>query len=110
MKKLVVYLEKSKQDLNEIYNYIAYYLYNEIAAKRIIVKIMSKIKQLSEFPFLYPINSDFKIKNNSVRSFSVENFIVFYTVESETDTVLILSVIYSKRDIINSDFTNCIER
>ena len=57
---------------------------------------MSKIKQLSEFPFLYPINSDFKIKNNSVRSFSVENFIVFYTVESETDTVLILSVIYSK--------------
>ena len=105
MRKLVVYSEKSKKDLMEIYNYITYYLYNEVAARKIIFKIMYKIKQLSEFPFLYPINVDYKIKNNSVHSFSVENLLVFYTIESETDTVLILSIIYAKMDILNSEFS-----
>ena len=105
MRKLIVYSEKSKKVLIEIYNYIAYYLYNEVAARKIIFKIMHKIKQLSEFPFLYPINVDYKIKNNSVHSFSVENFLVFYTIESETDIVLILSIIYAKRDILNSEFS-----
>ena len=100
----VIYSKKAIKDLLEIYDYISFYLINPPAAKRITEKIKEKIISLSYFPKQYPISKINHFNKLNLRSFSVNNFTVFYTLDYEINTVVIMRIIYNKVNIEELEF------
>jgi len=91
-------------DLRQIKAYITDELCNEQAAGSVIAKIMKHIGRLEAFPNSgAPLNSivDF---NTNYRFVVCGNYTAFYRVEN--DTVLIVRVLYGRRDFMRILFGN----
>ena len=102
MKKIVVYSEDALHDLKEIYSYISFYLYNEIAAKNLIRNIIQKIKNLPDFPLKYPLFKEIKYRGLEIHFFLVNDYKIFYSID-DTDVITILRVVSSKMSLENID-------
>ncbi|MBQ9661864.1 MAG: type II toxin-antitoxin system RelE/ParE family toxin [Oscillospiraceae bacterium] len=99
MSMKIVYTHTARQDLREIYDYIAFTLLVPGTAKSLTEKIMADIRSLEEFPESYPVYKDEPWHSQGVRFFPVKSYLVFYTVRHETETVSIARIIYGGRDI-----------
>lgn len=91
-------LPKAVSDLEEIFNYIAYDLCNNDGAYGLICKFENKFSELTTFPKSYPLLICDSLKSTQVRKCVVENYLVFYVYNQETDTIEIVRVIYGKVD------------
>ena len=94
----VVVTEKAKRYLADIFDYIAYQLHSPGAAKDLFEKIIRAIESLDTFPKRFAV-LDFEEKfPDEVRRIMVKNYSVFYTVQEEEKTVVVLGVFYSASD------------
>lgn len=75
-------LRIAEEDLTEIISFIA--ADNQIAANAIADKIEKNIELLSENPMLGRVPRDDDIKNLGYRYITIQNYIVFYTIEERT--------------------------
>lgn len=78
------------EDLQEIYNYIAYELQSVINA--------DEIQKLDFMPESFRLYEKEPWKSRGLRYFSVDNYIVFYIVDNEKMEVNVFRVLYSKMD------------
>ena len=99
MRMKIVYTHTARQDLREIYEYIAYTLLVPETARSLTDKIMSEVRSLEEFPERNPLYKDEPWHSQGVRFLPVKNYLVFYTVNTETETVSIARIMYGGRDI-----------
>ena len=99
MSMRIVYTDTARRDLREIYEYITYSLLAPKTAQSITDSIMTKIRSLDEFPERSPLWKDEPWHSQGVRFMTVKNYLVFYTVQSESGTVSIARIIYGGRDI-----------
>ena len=99
MSMKIVYTRAARQDLREIYEYIAFTLLVPETARSLTDKIMAEIRSLEEFPERNPLYKDEPWYSQGVRFLPVKNYLVFYTVKSETGEVFIVRIMYSGRDI-----------
>lgn len=104
----IIYSPKAKDDLKEIYSYIAFTLLVPDTAKKQVNKIRKTIRSLNFMPARNPIVDWEPWKSMGMHKIPIDNFIIFYTVNNINFVVTIIRIVYSGRDIANtiSDFKN----
>ncbi len=88
------FLKIAEEDFTEIVSYIA--ADNPKAAETIAGKIESKLELLSDNPLLGRIPRDEEVKKLGYRYLIIQNYIIFYTVESRT--IYIHRILHGARD------------
>lgn len=94
----VVVTEKAKRHLADIFDYIAYELYSPGAAKKLFDKIAQAIESLDTFPKRFAVLDLGEEFSDEIRRITVKNYSVFYTVQEEEKTVVVIGVFYSASD------------
>lgn len=90
--------EKAFSDLKEIFQYIRNSLKEPEIAKQQQERIKQDCFSLANFPNRYAFVPDSYLREQGVRFFSVDNYLVFYVVNAQKHTVSILRILYSRRD------------
>ncbi|WP_339252805.1 type II toxin-antitoxin system RelE/ParE family toxin [Sporosarcina sp. FSL W8-0480] len=101
MKYEVKITNAASTDLEEIYYYISKKLHANESAKELLSKIEVSILRLSDFPFAYSLVTDDLLREKGYRKLIVGNYIIFYLIDEENRHVLIMRVLYSRRDFKN---------
>lgn len=86
----------------EIFKYISEELSAENAAQRFTVKIEKSIYALEDFPKMYPLAENKRLASYGCRKMTVDNFIVFYTVDDNEFEAVILGVFYGRRNYLDA--------
>lgn len=94
----VLFSEISKNNLADIINYISNTLQSPRAAGNVLNRLQDEIQSLSYFPNRYPLADETLFPDLAVRKLTVQNYSVYYHVDEIETNVLILSVIYARRD------------
>ncbi len=97
----VQYSSEAVDDLREIYAYIANELLSPDVAKNLIRRILSAIRKLDFMPNRHPLVGWEPWHSLGMRLLPVNNFNVYYLVNTAELTVLIVRIFYSGRDIEN---------
>lgn len=97
----IVYSPKAKNDLKEIYSYIAFSLMVPDTAKNQVNRIRKGIRLLDFMPSRHSIVDWEPWKSMGMYKLSVDNFSIFYTVDTNIHTVTIIRIVYAKRNISN---------
>ena len=97
---------QAKNDLDEIYSYIAYTLLSPIVAANMYHSIIDSIRSLDSMPLRNALMDDEPWKFRGLRRYFVKNYTIFYQVAETDPIVRIIRIMYSGRNIQNllSDF------
>lgn len=95
----VKYSKEALDDLRNIYTYIAYQLLARETAKKLVNKIRSEVRLLSNFPEKHKKIDWEPWASKHIRRKPVENYIIYYLVHHEQGTISIVRIIYSARDV-----------
>ncbi len=95
----VVYSPQAKDDLKEIYSYIAFTLLVPDTAEGQVGRIRKEIRSLDFMPFRNPVVDWEPWKSMEMHKLPVDNFVVFYTVDKSAMTVTIILIVYGGRYI-----------
>ncbi len=93
-------LPKAKIDLESIFRYISEELLNPESALNMIKRFELKFNDICSFPKAYPLIELPRLKHNSLRKSIVDNFLIVYYYDEDSDFVNIVRVIYAKMDYI----------
>ena len=97
----VDYSEPAENDLKSAAAYIAGTLGNKIAAANLLDAADKAVLSLSDFPERNPLVRDALLAANGFRMQRINNYLAFYVINSETQTISILRVIHSRRDWVS---------
>jgi toxin ParE1/3/4 len=95
----VQYSAEARQDLRDIFNYIALELLVPDTAKNLIRRIMDAVKSLEEMPMRYSLHRDEPWRSLGLRFVPVNNYIILYLPDEEKRIVNIVRIMYGGRDI-----------
>ncbi|SDY45128.1 type II toxin-antitoxin system RelE/ParE family toxin [Tindallia californiensis] len=95
----IVYTEESERDLLNVYSYIAMDLQVPETAKNQIDRIVNSIHTLNELLLRYKLYQDEPWHSRGLRVLPVDNYLVFYTVIEEENTVAVIRIMYAGRNI-----------
>lgn len=96
----IVYTDRAKHDLRNIYEYIAHNLLVPETAAGQTKRIMKEIRTLEEMPMRYRLYDEEPWHNQGLRFFPVDNYLVFYLPDEQKNTVRIVRIMYSGRDAL----------
>ena len=102
----VIYSSKAKDDLIEIYSYIAFALQVPDIAEGQVNRIRKTIRSLDFMPSRYITVEWEPWKSMRMHQVPVDNFVVYYVVNDDSRTVTVIRIFYGGRDIediINTD-------
>ncbi|WP_338822971.1 type II toxin-antitoxin system RelE/ParE family toxin [Mycoplasmopsis felifaucium] len=89
----------AKDDLVCIAKYITFKLSSPSIAQKQIKRIITAIKNLDEFPNMYPLCDNNFWKTRGLRAMPLDNYLVFYLPDEDHKIAKIYRVFYAKRDI-----------
>ena len=95
---IVTYSSQAMEDLKEIYSYIAFELQVPDTAKNQVNRILKGIRSLDFMPARFSIVDWKPWKSMEMHKLFIDNFVVFYLIDSTALTVKIIRVLYGKRD------------
>lgn len=98
MKYRIEITEPARQDLMELYLYIAEILKEPASAQRIYFSIRDAVLSLDEMPERYAVIDEPWLADLGIRKMPVENYLVFYQAEQENALVTVLRVLYNRRE------------
>ena len=90
--------EQAKQDLRDIYEYIAITLLEPGIARNLKNRIVDGLMALREMPCRYPIYQEEPWKSRELRRINIGNYSAFYLVSGQA--VQVIRIMYGGRDII----------
>lgn len=99
MKFDIIYSDRALNDLRNIHRYIAVELLAPDAAKNVSNKIMDEIDALDEMPNRNPLYEKEPWRSRGLRKLVVGNFVAFYLPMEEQQQVLVITIMYGKRNI-----------
>ncbi len=99
MKFEVIYAEQALNDLLGIRHYIATELLAPETARRWSERIMAAIEGLNEMPNRHPLVGKDPWRSRGLRKLVVNHFVVFYLPMEKRRQVLILTILFGKRDL-----------
>ena len=97
----VSYSAEARQDLRDIYEYIAYELLVPETAARQAERIMKAARSLEQIPMRYRLYEREPWHSQGLRVLPVDNYLVFYLPDETNATVSIIRIMYGGRDIEN---------
>lgn len=89
----------ARQDLRDIFEYIAFELFVPDTAKAQTKRIIDEIRTLDVFPMRYPLYEDEPWHSIGLRFFPIDNYLIFYRTDEEKEIVSIVRIMYGGRDI-----------
>ena len=95
----IIITPDAEADLNELDDYISFYLMAPDIAISCIRYIRSKIAGLRKAPKRYRLIEDEPWHSRGIRRMNAKGFAVFYLINEVFHEVYVLNVIYQKRDI-----------
>lgn len=95
----IIYSDRARRDLRNIYEYIAYDLLVPETAAGQTQRIMKEIRSLDEMQMRYRLYEEEPWHSQGVRFFPVENFLVLYLPDESENTVHIVRIMYGGRNI-----------
>ena len=100
MKKWDVQLsEPAEDDLDDIYRYIAETLLEPVVAWHQIERIRKAVFSLDVLPERGSLFPREPWQSRGVRRVFVDNYCILYEIQETTDTVNVIAIMYSKRNI-----------
>ena len=99
MKIKIVYTFQARQDLKNIYEYIANSLHAPDTARNMYRQIIQSARSLEPMPERNLLYKEEPWHSQGVRFVPVKNYLLFYTVNNETNTVSIARILYGGMDI-----------
>ena len=93
-----VLTEIAESDIDETIEYISGDLSNPDAASSFLDDLEQKIKEICANPKTGRLVNNEYLKRNDVRRFLVGNYISYYIIDEETRNIVILRIVYGKRD------------
>jgi len=94
----VYYTNDAKQDLQDIYSYISYILLEPITARNQTNRIMDAIDSLEHMPLRHRLYEHEPWYSKGLRSFPVDNYLVFYLPEETKNSVAVIRIMYCGRN------------
>ena len=95
----VAYSAEARQDLRNIYEYIAYeLLVPEIAASQV-DRIMKAARSLEQMPMRYTCYEEEPWHSQGLRFLPLDNYVIFYLPDETTSVVNIIRIMYGGRDV-----------
>ncbi len=91
--------EQADSDLRGIYEYIAFSLLEPEYAAGQLDHLEENILRLSEMPQRFQLYEKEPWHSRGLRQMPVDNFVVLYILKEEDETVTVIRVMYSGRDI-----------
>ena len=95
----IVWSEDAETDLDSIYAYISAKLLEPVIARNLTGRIKTAIQSLDQMPERFPLYHAEPWRSRGVRQMVAGNYIVLYRPMEEYDDVLILRILYGRRDI-----------
>ena len=102
----VIYSPEAKDDLREIYSYIAFELEAPDTAEGQVNRIRKEIRSLDFMPARYAIVDWEPWRSMEMHRVPVDNFVVYYVIDDKSRTVTVIRIFYGGRDaegIINAE-------
>ena len=96
MKYELFFTDSAKRDLNRALDYIEFVLKNKEASNHLLDFVEKNMSLLASNPKLHPIVNDPVLSSWHIRTFSIKNYIVFYTIIDKT--IYIIRFLSSRRD------------
>ena len=100
MYKIIV-TEPAQKDLVDAVSYISNKIKNKRAAFNLLDLVEENVKSLSTMPERYAVADDEILSREGFRFIPIKNYLLFYIVRKETQTVVIQRFLYARRDWIN---------
>lgn len=94
----VVISDHAKEDLNEILTYISDVLSNPTAASHFADRLEQTLMQLAEHPYSFEQAQDPLLKQREYRKAVIDNYVLLYLVDDETQTTIIARLFFGRRD------------
>ena len=88
-------------DIDSNYTYIRETLEAPKAAENLYNELYEKINAILENPYRSPLVQDKYLASLGIRSIKIKNYVLFYNIVEEKNTVNILRFMHSLRDWIN---------
>ena len=95
----VAYSAEARQDLRDIYEYIAQELLVPETAAGQTERIMKAIRSLEQMPMRHRPYEEEPWHSQGLRVLPVDNYLVFYLPDENSATVNIIRIMYGGRDI-----------
>ena len=99
MKYKVMYTAGAKKDLRNIFRYISEELLAPENAAGQAERIMTAIRKLDTMPNRNRLYEEEPWHSRGLRFFPVENYLVFYKTDDETEIVYVVRFMYGGRDV-----------
>ena len=99
MKYKVMYTAGAKKDLRNIFRYISEELLASENAAGQTERIMTAIRKLDTMPNRNRLYEEEPWYRRGLRFFPVDNYLVFYKTDDETETVYVVRIMYGGRDV-----------
>ena len=95
----IYYSEKARNDLQSIYEYIAYELLVPETAANQVRNLTQAARSLENMPFRHPVYDFEPWKSKGIRTVTVGNYLLFYLPSEDEKRVNIVRVIYGGRNL-----------
>ena len=99
MKYKLMYTAGAKKDLRNIFRYISEELLAPENAAGQTDRIMAAIRKLDTMPNRNRLYEEEPWHSRGLRFFPVDNYLVFYKTDDETETVYVVRIMYGGRDV-----------
>lgn len=96
--KLIVALSFENY-LDETFDYISNKLYSPLSAQNLLNKTEKIISNINDNPFLYPKCRNESLAQKEYHYAIVNNYLLFYSVDENTEQINILRFLYGRRSI-----------
>ena len=90
---------QAKNDLKNIYKYIALDLLSPLTASKQLDRLEAGIKSLDSMPMRYSKYKDEPWRSRGMRIMSINNYVVLYIPNEKTGVVTVIRVMYGGRNI-----------
>ncbi len=86
----------AERDIMSAADYIEFTLKNPKAADNLLDEAEAQINSLSELPEKFPLVDDPVLASWEIRFVIIKNYLAFYTIDKETQTVIVVRFLYQK--------------
>ena len=86
----------AKHDIMRAVDYIEFVLKNPLAADNLLDAVTKQIGTLSDFPQKFRIVDDPVLASWEIRFIIINNYLAFYTINEEKQTVIVVRFLYKK--------------
>ena len=93
-----IFTKSAEADIEGIIEYMAEELTNPIAAGKFIDELEAKLDDTCKSPGIGRLVENEYLKRDDVRRFLVGNYIAYYIADKNNHTIVLLRIVYGKRD------------